>query len=80
MKRFAPVNIAETISKHHAIADVESAAQWLLVRWPAVHQHSPEHKAAVAACSEALEGKREVCDARAAFIEAAREADILAED
>ncbi len=61
----------------YTVDRVAQAADILLNRWPAVTDK--KHVAARKACLGVLEGLKETCDARKAFVEAAKEADILVE-
>jgi len=76
---FEPVFIWEMIGKRRKIGDVERGAEWLLNRWPEAFSQTLAHRAAQIACLDALEGRLDASYARAAFVVAAREADILAE-
>ncbi|MCV3206136.1 DUF982 domain-containing protein [Mesorhizobium sp. YC-39] len=74
-----PVQIAlgKSGSTTFRVERVAQAADILLNRWPAVT--GTRHMAARKACLAALEGVKEARFARAAFINAAIEADILVE-
>jgi Protein of unknown function (DUF982) len=71
---------AVTIQSDHAgrrrnIASVPEAAEVLLMSWP-IHDGA-KLKLARQKCLDALDGREAITDARAAFIEAAKEADIF---
>lgn len=73
---FPPVTIeSRGLGKSRNICSVSEAAEYLLMKWP-VHE-GQKLKAARQRCFDALEGKASAADARSAFIEAAREADIF---
>jgi hypothetical protein len=67
------------IGSRQAIGDVERAAEWLIYRWPEPFQSTDLHRMARIACLAALEDKADTEAARSAFVEAAREAEILAD-
>jgi hypothetical protein len=62
------------IGKMHDVTSVEEAAENLAMNWPV--KDGPMLSAAKQACLEALEGRITCTEARTAFIEAAREANI----
>ncbi|UXN57872.1 DUF982 domain-containing protein [Phyllobacterium zundukense] len=73
---FPPVTIeSRRLGKPENICSVTEAAEFLLMKWP-VHQ-GPKLKAARQRCFDALDGNASAADARSAFIEAAKEADIF---
>ncbi|ESX20177.1 hypothetical protein X747_29105 [Mesorhizobium sp. LNJC384A00] len=74
-----PVHVALGRSRNtvHTVDRVAQAADILLNRWPAIT--GKKHVAARKACLGVLEGLKEARDARKAFVEAAKEADILVE-
>lgn len=76
---FSRVFVWESIGTRREVKDVLRAAEWLVERWPADHRGSDKHVEAMQACLLELEGKASPEQARARFIEAAREADILVE-
>lgn len=61
-----------------AVRDTRHATDLLLTQWPA--RRGPRHRDAVDACLKVLDGHRSTVDARNAFIEAAEEAGILADE
>ncbi|AGB43383.1 DUF982 domain-containing protein [Mesorhizobium sp. M7A.F.Ca.US.014.04.1.1] len=80
-KRFdMPVSVALGRSGNtiYKVERVAQAADVLLNRWPAVTGKS--HVAARRACLAVLDGIKEASVARAAFVKAAADADILRED
>ncbi len=79
LHHFAPVHIWEGIGVRRAISDVERAAEWLMKRWPPAFSDTEANVAARLACLEAWEDRAPAEYARAAFVDAAREAGILAE-
>jgi hypothetical protein len=72
-----PVRIVLGRSGIFNVERVAQAADILMNRWPVVT--GQRHMVARKACLAVLEGKREASVARAAFINAAIEADILVE-
>lgn len=61
-----------------AVGSVDEAVETLAhVDWP---ERGPRHRDAYDTCLKALDGHRTADNARAEFVEAAREAGILAED
>jgi len=77
LHHFEPVQIWERPGASRAIGDVERAAEWLLFHWPDEQVDTLQHRAARLACLKAYEGKVPPEYARAAFVVAAREANIL---
>lgn len=77
---FDPVWIWEKAGSRRAIGDVRRATEWLLFFWPDAFMKTDAHRRARIACLDAHEGKVTVATARAAFLAAAEEAGILAED
>ncbi|MCX5581592.1 DUF982 domain-containing protein [Kaistia terrae] len=77
---FKPVFVWVGAGSRQAIGDVERAAEWLVYRWPEPFKSSDLHRMAKLACLAALEDKADTEAARAAFVLAAEEADILAPD
>jgi hypothetical protein len=69
-----PVAVAKA-SEIHVISDTDAAFDWLRDRWPTFR--GPRHADAFASMIMARQGKEEPELARAAFIAAAKEADIL---
>lgn len=61
-----------------AVRNTRQATDLLLTQWPA--RRGPRHRDAVDACLKVLDGHRSTVDARNAFIEAAEEAGILADE
>lgn len=61
-----------------AVRNTRQAAELLLTRWPS--RRGPRHRDAVDACLKVLDGHRSTVDARDAFIEAAEEAGVLANE
>jgi hypothetical protein len=62
-----------------AVGDVVKAAEVLLKHWPDDFTETDLYRAARLACLEAWEDDGDLLVARAAFVDAAREAAILAE-
>jgi hypothetical protein len=77
---FKPVFVWVGSGSRQAIGDVERAAEWLIYRWPEPFKSSDLQRMARLACLAALEDKSDAEAARAAFVEAAEEAGILAPD
>ncbi|MBZ3695416.1 MULTISPECIES: DUF982 domain-containing protein [Phyllobacterium] len=63
------------IGAYRNITSVEEAAEFLLTDWPA--RHGPTYLAARQVSLDTMEGTRTIDEARAAFIEAAKAADIF---
>ncbi|WP_018184672.1 DUF982 domain-containing protein [Kaistia granuli] len=76
---FPTVWIWVALGKRQAVGDVVRAAELLLKHWPDDFSDTALHRDARMACLEAWEGEGDPLDARAAFVEAAEEAGILAE-
>ncbi|MCV0396791.1 MAG: DUF982 domain-containing protein [Rhizobiaceae bacterium] len=78
--RAKPFHLPVKVRLDIASTDVwsaEQAARMLAdVAWPA---RGKRHETALDACLKALDGHRSTVDARNAFVEAAREADVLLE-
>jgi ElaB/YqjD/DUF883 family membrane-anchored ribosome-binding protein len=74
-----PVRVALGRSRNtvYTVERVAQAADILLNRWPT--KAGTKHVAARKACLGVLEGLKEARHAREAFVEAAKEADILVE-
>ncbi|QND54395.1 DUF982 domain-containing protein (plasmid) [Phyllobacterium sp. 628] len=73
---FEPVTIEmKSSGEQRIIHSVEEAAEFLLIDWPA--RHGPTYLAAQKVCLDAMEGQQSIMDARAAFVEAAKTADIF---
>lgn len=77
---FEPVWIWEKPGTRRAISNVRSATEWLLFFWPDQFLKTDANRKARAACLDAHEGKVGMDIARAAFLAAAEEAGILAND
>lgn len=77
LHHFEPVHVWEMVGVARAISDVERAAEWLLKKWPPAFFDTEANAAARIACLEAWEDRSPPELARAAFVEAAREAGIL---
>lgn len=74
-----PVIVATTeTGRVRVIADISQAADLLLYNWS--HKRGPEHRAALRACMEVMQGKVEADHGRTAFIAAAKEAGIFARE
>lgn len=78
-RSFPIVRVRISAGTTQGVGDVVKAAEVLLRHWPADFAHTDAHRAARVACLEVLEGDGDPLAARAALIEAACEADILAE-
>ncbi|MDF2618606.1 MAG: hypothetical protein K0S00_1265 [Xanthobacteraceae bacterium] len=74
-----PVHVWESASTLRALSDVESAARFLLERWPASYAGTKLHRAARASALNVLTGKGSTAVFRAAMVTAAKEADIYAD-
>jgi hypothetical protein len=77
---FQTVFVWKGAGNRHGIGDVVEAEEWLLRRWPEPYVSTPAHVAARTACLEAWGGTGDPLAARRAFVEAAREAGLLAEE
>lgn len=62
------------------IGRTSRAAEFLLQDWPEELRTKPKYRKALLACQEALEGALPISAARAAFVQAAREADLLLDE
>ena len=60
----------------HVVSDTVHAAEILLRRWPD-DMRGQKYRAALKACMDVMEGRKQVASARRAFINAARQAHIL---
>ncbi|MRG54648.1 DUF982 domain-containing protein [Phyllobacterium sp. SYP-B3895] len=76
IKSFPPVTIeAARLGKPTNICSVTQAAEFLFMKWPIYD--GPRLKIARQLCFDALEGEAGTAEARAAFIDAAKEANIF---
>jgi hypothetical protein len=73
------VHVWEGLSVKRGLADVEGAANFLLLKWPKEFAETDLHHAARVAALDALNGDAPVSEFRDALIAAASEANILAE-
>lgn len=80
LRDFKPVAVRDGSGKVGIIADLELATEWLASYWPMWHSNSASHFEARVACLLARDGEVDAGYACWAFISAAREAKILAED
>jgi hypothetical protein len=77
--QFPAITVATTeVDKLQNITSVRQAAVFLVHGWPV--SHGKAHVSARAACLAALDGHGSSSTARAAFIDAAKEADIFVRD
>ncbi|WP_166163142.1 DUF982 domain-containing protein [Chelativorans oligotrophicus] len=79
-KWFSPpvgVWLGKTGTVQYRITNIEQMARILLEEWPT--EPGPAHRKAREMALSCLEGKCDALEAREAFVEAAREANILAE-
>lgn len=76
----APVSVWETLSVRRTITDVERGANFLLLKWPKAYMDNDLHRTAQLAALDALGGHARAADFRTAFVAAAREAEVLADD
>lgn len=74
-----PIHVWESGSVKRALDDVESAAWFLLEKWPQPHVGTDVHRAARASALKVLTGKGSPSVFRAAMVTAAKEADIYAD-
>jgi hypothetical protein len=72
-----PVTVLERRSEKRTLTDVESASLFLLQRWPYEFSKTDLHVLAQILAVSALDSNRPAEEFRAAFVEAAAEADIL---
>ena len=66
--------MTEKVGRMHNVSSVEEAAEWLVMYWP--RKHGEKLEAARQACFDCLEGNVTCTEARDAFIDAAKEADV----
>lgn len=72
-----PVTIESTdVGRRRVVTDTLQAAEMLLRRWPEDSQDATHH-AALRACLDVMEGRRQVASARRAFVVAAKQAHML---
>ena len=62
--------------RQRVISDTVRAAEILLRRWPD-EMRGQKYRAALKACMDVMEGRKQVASARRAFVNAARQAHIL---
>lgn len=77
-QKFEPVFVWVSAGTYQSVGDVVRAAQLLLKHWPEEFAESDLKRVAWEACLGAWEADGDPEDARAAFVEAADEAGILA--
>ena len=58
------------------VADAVHAAETLLERWPE-KERGPAYRAALKACMDVMEGRKQVVSARRAFVKAAKSAHVF---
>ena len=75
-----PDHIWESEATRRTLADVEGAANFLLIKWPGGMMDTPAHRAAQVAALDVLGGNAAPEAFRRALIAAADEAGILAAD
>ena len=73
-----PVHIWENDATRRTLADIEGAANFLLLKWPANMMDTAAHRAAQVAALDVLGGHAAASEFRHALIAAAEEAGILA--
>ena len=66
-----------TRGRLRVVGSVRAATEMLLSEWPEAARHTPAHNAASRACLAFLAGTGSTTKARAAFLEAAKDADIF---
>ncbi|TJX06035.1 MAG: DUF982 domain-containing protein [Mesorhizobium sp.] len=66
------------VGKYREIRSTQEAAECLMTAWPL--NRGPRHRDALDTCLKVLEGYRSTADARRAFVEAAKESDVLVSD
>lgn len=76
----APVHVWEGASIRRTLTDIEGAANFLLIKWPANMMDTDAHRTAQVAALDALGGHATAEEFRRAFASAAAEAGILAEE
>lgn len=75
-----PVTVWEGNAVRRVLNDIEGAANHLLLRWPEEFMDTPLHRDAQVAALDALSGHGTAINFRDAFVAAATEAGIIAED
>lgn len=73
-----PVHIWENDATRRTLADIEGAANFLLLKWPADMTDTAAHRAAQVAALDVLGGHAAASEFRHALVAAAEEAGILA--
>ncbi len=71
-----PVTVRERPNIVREFRDIETAARWLVEKWPG-HRNKISYREAIVACTEALQMKATPAYARMAFIAAAKVAGLL---
>jgi hypothetical protein len=66
----------EGTTRQYVVSDTVHAAEILLRRWPD-DMRGQKYRAALKACMDVMEGRKQVASARRAFVNAARQAHIL---
>ncbi|WP_380223056.1 DUF982 domain-containing protein [Kaistia terrae] len=77
-QKFEPVFVRVSAVNYQVVTDAVRATGLLLKHWPQEFVESDLNRAALAACLAAWEADGDPMDARAAFVQAAHEAGILA--
>ena len=67
---------SEGTAPQHVVTDTVHAAELLLRRWPD-DMRGQKYRAALKACMDVMEGRKQVASARRAFVNAAMQAHIL---
>ena len=72
-----PVTVTtDGVDRQRVVSDTVHAAEILLRRWPD-DSRGQKYRAALKACMDVMEGRKQVASARRAFVVAARQAHIL---
>jgi hypothetical protein len=74
---FDPVSAWETLHRRRALHAVETAARWLMQRWPRHVEKPKSYRRAVEICLAAIHGRATPAEVRAALIAALDEAGLL---
>ncbi|MFC6490707.1 DUF982 domain-containing protein [Nitratireductor sp. GCM10026969] len=75
-----PVSVLDGQGLVFDIRSARHAADFLVLHWPEKHRDSWPHLRAQSACLDVLQGTHEPEHAQQAFVEAARDAGIIAEN
>ena len=78
IQSFSPITFETGLGQFRTIADVGTAANYLITRWP--EEHGPEYRRAQKVCLDVMLGRKKPPKARDAFRKALNEAGIFVRD